>query len=74
MGLAALWHVGSYFSDQRLNPRPYHQGSPVTEDFEKLLKSNKYSSIPEHGDEAPERDKVPLGLVHGSRVWLLTLF
>ena len=38
------------------------------------LKSNKYSSIPEHGDEAPERDKVPLGLVHGPRVWLLTLF
>ena len=38
------------------------------------LKSKKYFSIPEHGDEAPERDKVPLGLVHGSRVWLLTLF
>ena len=37
------------------------------------LRSKKYSRIPEHGDEAPEREKVPLDLVYGSRVWLFTL-
>lgn len=36
------------------------------------LRGEKCTSTPEHRGEAAEKEKAPLGLAHGSRVWFLT--